>query len=351
MMNFFQKLSFGAGARVRFYNNMSMLLENRVQLIDALKQIIVIMEKNKKSRSAEAKVAVACYEALSQGESFSTGLEDWVPASEIALIAAGETSGELERCLKDAIRLIEGVAQIRKAVIGAAIYPSVLIIMLSCLLHIIADSLVPKLAAVASPDTWEGAAYILYVIAEITTNYGVYILAGVIGSIVAIIFSFRFLNGSIRIILDKLPPWSVYRAVHGCIFLLNLSLLLRAGVRLQAALELLYVKADTKWLLSRIDAILQGISSGFSLGEAMSDSAYVFPDEESVCYVQLLCVLQGFEESLIRFSTHWLEKTVAKVKTAAAMFLLASVLTMGVTLGLVVLGVSGIESAIQQSVQ
>ncbi|ECH0882660.1 hypothetical protein FPD60_20750 [Salmonella enterica subsp. enterica] len=350
-MSFLQKLSFGSGVRIRFYNNMSLLLENQVQLIDALKQIIVIMEKNKKSNSAEAKVAVACYEALSQGESFSAGLEEWVPSSEIALIAAGEVSGELERCLKDAVKLIEGVMQIRKAVIGATIYPTVLIIMLSCLLHIIADSLVPKLAAVTSPETWEGAAYILYIIAEITTNYGIYILVGVVGSIVAILFSFRFLNGNIRVFLDKIPPWSVYRAVHGCIFLLNLSLLLRAGVRLQAALELLYVKAGTKWLLCRIDAILQGISSGFSLGEAMSNSPYVFPDEESVCYVQLLCVLQGFEESLICFSAHWLEKTVATVKAAAAMFLLTSVLTMGCTLGLVVLGVSGIESAIQQSVQ
>nr|WP_172684528.1 type II secretion system F family protein [Salmonella enterica] len=163
-------------------------------------------------------MAVACYEALSQGESFSAGLEEWVPSSEIALIAAGEVSGELERCLKDAVKLIEGVMQIRKAVIGATIYPTVLIIMLSCLLHIIADSLVPKLAAVTSPETWEGAAYILYIIAEITTNYGIYILVGVVGSIVAILFSFRFLNGNIRVFLDKIPPWSVYRAVHGCIF-------------------------------------------------------------------------------------------------------------------------------------
>ncbi|EHJ2437157.1 TPA: type II secretion system F family protein [Salmonella enterica subsp. enterica serovar Bahrenfeld] len=346
-----RKLSFRSEARIRFYNNVSMLLENRVQLIDALRQIIVILEKSKKTKSIEAKVANSCFDTLSLGESFSAGLEEWIPASELALIAAGETSGELERCLKDAIKLIQGVSQIRKALIGAMIYPVVLIIMLSFLLHIIAGSLVPKLAAVSSPNTWEGAAYILYLLAEMTTNYGMYLLAALFSFIIFIFCSMRWMNGAVRVILDKIPPWSVYQAIHGCVFLLNLSLLLRAGVRLQAALELLYVKADTKWLSTRIDAVLVGISSGFSLGEAMSESPYVFPDEESVCYMQLLCSLQGFEESLLRFSAHWLEKTVDAVKRASSIFLLTSILTMGVTLGLVVLGISGIESAIQQSVQ
>ncbi|EKN6178776.1 type II secretion system F family protein [Yersinia enterocolitica] len=347
----FKKISFGTGARIQFYTNLCMLLENRVQLVDGLQQIITIMGKNRKSKSAAAKVAIACHDALTQGESFANGLSEWVSSSEVALISAGEKSGDLERSLKDAINLIDGISQIKKALIGAVIYPMVLIVMLSFLLHIISDSLVPKLASVAPPENWEGAAYVLYLLAEFTTHYGLITLIGIIGTITFVILSFRLLNGRVRIVLDKIPPWSVYRSIQGCVFLLNMSLLLRAGVRLQTTLELLYVRAGTKWLASRIEAILQGISNGFSLGESMSESPYVFPDEESISYMQLLCSLQGFEESLTRFAVHWLEKTVKKVKAAAAAFLLISVLTMGLTLGVVVLAISGIESAIQQSIQ
>lgn len=346
----FKRLSFGNASKIRFYNNIAMLLENRVQIVDAIAQILAIMEKRKRGNSTEAKVARCCYNAMLEGQSFSEGIQEWVTTSEMAIISAGELSGELDKALLDVINLISGIGKIRSALTGAMIYPVVLIAMLSILLHIISDSLVPKLAAVSSPDTWEGAAYALYKISDWTSSYGLPALATLIISVIYIVITMPVFTGRIRLYLDKIPPWKLYKDINGCVFLLNLAMLLKSGVKLHESLELLQAKAESRWLSSRLHEITRGISDGLSLGEAMDESPYGFPDEESICYMQLLCEIPGFETALGGFAAHWLEKTVVKVKKAAAAFLLAAIVTMGTTLGLVVLAISGIESAIQQSV-
>ncbi|EHG2955318.1 hypothetical protein J3704_004151 [Salmonella enterica subsp. diarizonae serovar 61:z52:z53] len=345
-----RKLLFSNKAKIRFYNNIAMLLENRVQIVDSIAQLLTIMEKGNRNSSTEAKVARSCYNAMVEGLSFSEGLQDWVTPSELAIISAGEISGTLDKALHDVINLINSLGKIRSALTGAIVYPVVLIIMLSVLLHIISDSLVPKLAAVSSPETWEGAAYALYKLAGWTSSYGVIMLIGLIIGVIYIVISLPLMTGKIRIWLDKIPPWSLYKDINGCVFLLNLSMLLKSGVRLHECFEILQSRAESKWLSSRLVEISNGISDGLSLGEAMDESPYTFPDEESICYMQLLCNMSGFERALGSFAAHWLENTVMKVKKAAASFLLMAIIAMGCTLGLVVQAISGIESAIQQSV-
>lgn len=346
----FKRFSFGNAAKIRFYNNIAMLLENRVQIVDAISQILAIMEKRKRGTTVEAKVCRCCLNAMLEGQTFSEGIQEWVMPSELAIISAGEMSGDLDKALLDVINLISGISKIRSALTGAMIYPVVLIGMLSILLHIISDSLVPKLAAVSPPETWEGAAYILYKLADLTSSYGLQALITLVLAISMILATLPVLMGPVRIYLDKIPPWKLYKDINGCVFLLNLSMLLKSGVKLHECLEMLQMKAESRWLSSRLNEISHGISNGLSLGEAMDESPYAFPDEESICYMQLLCEIPGFETALGSFAAHWLDKTVVKVKKASAGFLLSAIVAMGTTLGLVVVAISGIESAIQQSV-
>lgn len=345
------KFQFGAKKRIRFYGHLTMMLENRIMLIDALREMYnVASEEGKKPGNGYAIILDSCYEAVSQGSTLAEGLRPWVNANEVAVIAAGEQSGDMRSAFQDAIAMIEAGSKIRGAIIGASIYPVVLLAMLCVLLHIVAGSLVPKLSAISNPQTWSGAAYFLYELGTFVNEWGLYALAFILTLAVGIGLSLPLLGGPVRTVVDRFPPWSLYRTIHGSIFMLNVSLLIRSGMMLQSALELLLERAGSRWLRDRIEATLENIAAGAGFGDALRDTGYNFPDSEAISYLRLLSRLQGFDQSMAKFARHWLDETIAKVQAAARGFLLASILLMGGMLVLVVTAVSDIENTIQQSV-
>lgn len=347
--NRFAKMAFGNAVRIKFYNQLSMMLENRVMLVDALREMLNVASDNGKVRTTMTILLKSCFDALSEGKSFSEAMTPWVNANEVAVIAAGEQAGDLVSSFRDAIAMIESGAQVRSAVVGASIYPIVLISMLCVLLNIIGNSLVPKLSSVSDPTNWEGAGYVLYVLGEFVIHYGKFALIGVAVMVIMIALSFPLLGGKVRNILDKIPPWSLYRVIHGSIFMLNVSLLLRSGMMLQSALELLAKRAGSRWLRVRIRAVLDRIAGGSRFGDALRDSGYDFPDSAAINYLRLLSGLQGFDESMAKFARYWLEGTIAKVRSISRVFLIVAIFSMGAMLVLVVTAVSDIEGSIEQA--
>ncbi|MBS9438601.1 hypothetical protein EAE91_16040 [Photorhabdus noenieputensis] len=346
----FAKIQFGKKARIRFYGHLIMMLENRIMLIDALREMYnIASNEGHKPNNGCALVLSSCYESVSQGSTLAESLQRWIGPNEVAVIAAGERSGDIRSAFMDAIAMIEAGSKIRSAVIGTSIYPLILIGMICVLLHIVAGSLVPKLAAVSKPETWDGAAYTLYLMGTFVNDYGFYSLIFLVILIILLLLSLSFLGGRLRTVLDRFPPWSLYRTIHGSMFILNVSLLIRSGMMLQSALELLLEQAGSRWLYVRIAATLEHISMGAGFGEALRDTGYRFPDDEAISYLRLLSRLQGFDQSMAKFARHWLDETIVKVQIVTRGFLLASILMIGGMLMLVVTAVSGIENAIEQS--
>ncbi|VVE58364.1 Toxin coregulated pilus biosynthesis protein E [Pandoraea anapnoica] len=346
----FAKAQFGVAARIKFYENLVMMIENRVMLVDALREMYNIASKDGKNpMNGFAVILDSCHQAVNHGSTLAEGLKPWVSPNEVAVIAAGEQSGDLGSAFGDAIAMIDSGRKIRGALLGASLYPMVLVIMLCVLLNIVAGSLVPKLASVSNPENWQGAAYILYLMAEFVTHYGLWTVLVLSTLLCLIVISLPLLGGRARILLDRFPPWALYRTIHGSIFMLNVALLIRSGMMLQSSLELLYQRAGSRWLKDRVGATLTKIAAGADFGSALQETGYNFPDPEAIAYLRLLSRLQGFDQAMARFARHWLDETILKVQGAARGFLLASIILMGGMLTLTVTAVSGIESAIEQS--
>lgn len=346
----FTRMQFGAKRRIRLYTQLSMMLENRIMLIDALREMyLVASHDGRKPNNCEATVINSCYTSVSEGNSLSEGLRPWTNAYEAAVISSGERAGDVRGAFGDAIAMIEARQRIKQAVMGAAAYPVVLLGMLCFLLNIVANDLIPKLSAVSDPNAWTGPAHILYLIANFVTNWGKLALLGLFGAIVAIAVSLPRLCGKVRVRLDDLAPWSIYRVIHGSIFLLNIAMLIRSGVLLKDALQITWKNAGSAWLKERVHLVMDRLSAGAGFGDALSETGTNFPDKEAIRYLRLLSKLQGFDKVMAAFARQWLESTIEKVKTIARGFLVVSILLMGGTLGLVVISMSDIENAIQTS--
>jgi len=344
------KISFGSSVRLDFYRSLILLLNNHVRLNEALRELYTVYSQGGAKRSAPVAIVINdCLQQMNDGESFSEAIAWWLPPEEAMLLQAGELAGRLEDAFNEAEKIMMARKKIAAAIFGAIAYPVVLFSMMGFLLHMVATDLVPKLAKVVDPGKWTGAAGILRDIASFVTNYGLTTLLIVIALVFTIVLTLPRLRGPLRVVLDNLPPWSIYRLVYGATFLLNVGALIKSGMRLSSALDKLN-EGTNPWLRERIDAALEGLSEGKNFGEALTDSGYNFPDKKANRFLAVISTYSGLDTAIVTFGNRWLEETVSRIQTASKLILMSGVASVGITMLLVIAGAGGIQDAIQASV-
>lgn len=341
------RLQFYGAVRVELYEALSLLLENRVLLETALKDMHKIFSENgKKPKRVLAAVTYDCYREVADGKPLSKALAKWIPYQEYTLISAGEKSSDLKTAFDNCRKIIVAKQEIVGAILLATLYPAFLMGMICVLLSMVSTKLVPKLIRTSNPDTWTGTASLLYEMSKFVISYGSLTLIMLLLSIVAIFASLPYLKGNIRVYLDKVPPWSVYRMLHGSTFLLNVGVMIQANVSIQDALRMMASQANP-WLKQRLDAAFYGLGIGGNLGVALSKAGYDFPDKKAVQFLMILSSKDGFDEALNNFGERWLRKSIQQIQFAAKLSMGTGIILVGVILMTVISGVSGIQDAIQ----
>ncbi|NWC89942.1 type II secretion system F family protein [Pseudomonas reactans] len=344
------KFRFGSGSRIELYRSIALLLENNVALNDGLLELHNVFSDDQKNPGEPlAIVTLECFQAVSNGRKLHQALSRWAPHQEVTLIGSGETSGALATSLKDAIRMISYKQRIKTAVLSATIYPAFLYSLAGILLWVIATILVPKMAKLSDPDTWEGVGYVLSVLSWAVTNFGAYLLAMIVGLLLAVFLSLPRLKGDVRVFFDRAPIYTTYRVLHGSAFLLNVSVMIRSGMLLHDALLLLHQDAQP-WLKERIGAAILGTRQGANLGVALDRAGHRFPDKRAIQYLKILASRDGFDEAINRFSQDWVEQCIKRVEQSASISLIISAAIMAGLMALVVLGTLDMQDAIDRSV-
>lgn len=341
------KLNFGATARVEFYESLSLLLENGVQLNDALTELYdVASNDGKKPKAPLAVIYRDLINGIRGGKRLSVLLRKYVNYEECSLIGGGEKSGDMKQAFEYAVRVIAKKGEILGAVAMATVYPTVLGGMAVFLVNMVATQLVPKFAKMSNPADWEGNAKIVYLMGEFVTHYGreSLILIGI--GLVLMAFSFPYLRGPIRIYLDRVFPWSLYRMLYGSTFLLNVSVMIGSGVKMRDALEALAKNANP-WLRERIEGALYGTGIGANLGVALSNSGFEFPDRRAVRFLKVLANQEGFETAVARFGERWMDESVKKAKAIGKVALGVGISLIGALMLLIMSGANGITESIQ----
>lgn len=341
------RLNFGSSARIEFYESLSLLMENGVQLIDALGELSeVASEDGKKPTAPLAIIYDHLIDGVRGGKRLSALLRKYVNYEECSLIAGGEKSGDMKQAFEYAVRVIIKKREIMGAVARATVYPTVLGGMAIFLINMVATKLVPKFTKMSNPETWEGNARVVYLMGEFVRNYGHHALAGIILLLVMLAFSFPYLRGPVRIYLDRIFPWSLYRMLYGSTFLLNVSVMIGSGVQMRDALDSLARNANP-WLRERIEGALYGTGIGANLGVALMNSGYEFPDKRAVRFLRVLANQEGFEKAVAKFGERWMDESVKRAKAIGNTALGVGVAVIGALMLLIMDGANGITETIQ----
>lgn len=337
------------GTRIDFYEGFQNLVENGLNVSDALKELYSVWSYD--GRKADAPLAIVARDLiiqLSNGLPLSRALSRWVPYEEASLLAAGEQAGRMVETCDDVMRVIAAKQQIRGAVASALVYPAFLCVPLSFLLWIVAVKMVPKMALVSNPDNWTGAAQLLYQLARFVTDFGAAMLL-LLGVLVGVFWvSLPRWTGGIRMLADRGPFYSTYRIIHGSTFLLNLSVMMRANISEHRALEMLSEYANP-WMKERIAGALYGLKMGSNLGVALDNAGHRFPDQKAIQFIRILASRKGFSKSINNYSERWLKASIKRMQRLAQVAFTTMLILIGCVMALVVVGTQEMQNSLDQS--
>lgn len=303
MKSFLIKAVFNNGLRKKIWSRIAMQLKYGVPLLIIFQNLAEQYKKN----SILAAIFKDIYEEY-QEQGLSGALKQYVPYDELMLIESCESGGKLYEGFELAERIITAKDTIRKAIKSALAYPTFLFALLIVMLLLVAFVLIPSFEGIGNPAEWQGFGYILYLVSSFLGSvygaiFGILFACG----IAFIFYSFPNYTGKYRTILDKFPPFSIYRMIVGSTWLFTFSSMMKAGKQQVDILnDMASSDISTPYLKDRINKILENFGKK-KFGDALLLADTGFPDEELINDLKTYAELPEFEDKLYKISEDWIK--------------------------------------------
>ena len=343
------KLFFGGRARISLYRKLSALTQNGVKITDALVSLNYRFED---MGSPLAHLVSLILERFETGMSFSQAISEFIPAEEALLIKAGELDGRLHAGLEMSCDLIKNKGKITSSLVGALAYPTLLGGLFCVIMMVVSLKVLPQIAMVLPAEKWIGMLGVLNDVSSfITSARGIITLFVFVLLTVAVIYSFARLTGPVRVHLDKVQPWSIYRLVIGSSWLFTFATMLNAGMKTTDVLsQMIENSADNDWLVERVRAIKDCMTrNGMSTGEAMVATGFNFPDKEIVYDLQVYSTMPNFPQVLQNIAREWITDGITKIEAQAQLLNIIFILFIMMLVGCVMMSISSLQTQITQN--
>ena len=324
--------------RMAICRKLASLLRNDFTLIDALERLEMIESKNgTKPNEPFAIVMRQWQKNLERGMTFSEATKGWVPPEETLLVTSGNLSN-LVVALENVGRVVDGTQRIKRAMTTAIAYPVFLLALTFGIIIMVGLYLVPPLAEIAGNDiVWRGSARSLIWLSDMSIQYW-YIFLVLFASGVGIIWlSMPNWAGRLRILFDKLPPWSVYKIQISVGWLMSLAAMVSAGVTIPDALRMLADSAN-RYLRKTLDITLHYIANGDNLGVALTRTNRDFPDTEIIGDLTIYADMNDFDKNLTQVANDYLNESVRKMEKISNTLNSVGILLVSAIIAWVVLG-------------
>ena len=324
--------------RMATARKLASLLRNDFTLMNALSRLEMIESHGgTKPNEPFAIVMREWQKNLERGMSFSDATRGWVPPEETLLVTSGNLS-DLVVALENVSRVVEGTQRIKRAMLGAIVYPLFLLMLTFGIIILVGIYLVPPLAEIAGDNViWRGMAASLMWVSDVSIKYWYVFLIGFLALVVIIWFSLANWSGRLRTKFDKLPPWNVYKIQMSVGWLMSLSAMVAAGITMPDAMRMLADNAN-KYLRSILDDALHFIANGDNLGVALNNTGRDFPNTEIIGDLAIYADMNGFDENLGRVANDYLEESVRKMESISSAMNSIGILLVSAIIAWVVLG-------------
>lgn len=333
-------------SRIKLWRKLSKLLTDGIPIIPALNELCSVRRKKDPTYFALKEWAAV----MNNGKRFSDAAMEWVTTEESMLLMAGDQAGALAQSMQSVIKVTKATQSIKSAVLSGIAYPAFLFILAFGVMYMFSNKIIPAFAKAARGDNWVGMARTMIDVSAFVQVWFAWMVVAMILLIVALFISMPLWSGTSRVVFDRYPPYSIYRIQQGASWLIAMSALIQAGVRIESAMEQLMSKASD-WGRVRINAALRGMKSGKNLGTALEQTKYEFPDREIISDIQIYANKSGFDEALRVIGDEWITESVERIQEMMSKVFAVSLLFAGGVIAFMVAGMFAMQMQLSQLMQ
>jgi type II secretory pathway component PulF len=343
-------LSDSTAQRRRLWLKLSKMMKNGMKLMQA---ITVIRDRRIAAGGKSHPMTLALdawATGLRNGKRLSAAMEGWVGEQEMMLIAAGEQSGDVPGALIATARTMQAKRAIKKTISRGLAYPSFLLLLAFAVLYLFGFKIVPAFTNAIPGSQWTGLALAMIKVSNFAQNWLWLLALSTVSIIVVFFISLPRFDGTIRIKLDRIAPYSIYRVIQGSSWLIAIASLVTAGLSNITALEQLSEIASP-WLRTRMQSCLAVMRSGLNMGDALARTGYEFPDREIIDDLQVYAALSGFNEALEMLGEEWLTESVEQIEARMSIVFGIAILSVGFLIAFMVGGMMQMQLQLGEIMQ
>jgi type II secretory pathway component PulF len=298
--------------RIALYTNLQMITESGVSLTETTRLLALKIRKHM-PHSFLPDILDDWLKTMAKGKTFYQALAPWVPSWELLLLRAGGST-QVAHMLKYVAQLSRSIIRLKSGLVSALRYPVFAFLMLCALLGVFTYYVVPNLETFMPHQKWPPITKALYTLTSFISEHLLFLIVFFVGSITAVIWSLSHVrSGILRRVLNRIPPWSIYKQFHSSIFLLSLASLLRSGISFGHALET--IRGGSPPYIASVLIIMQTkLQAGKRAGEAIQ--AEIF-DPETLVNLEVYADTDKLEEGIFVLAEDQLEKQIERLSAAA----------------------------------
>lgn len=240
----------------------------------------IMLERQKNQRFRE--VLADIREKLTSGVALSDAFAsygDMFPAIYSTSIRAGERSGDLEGVLRRFLRYQKLIVALRKRVVGAMVYPAILMLLSGTMIFVMLTFVIPKFA-----EFFTGFGAELPWFTTLMINVATFLRRNVLlvigGTVLAAILFNRWVSTSGRLLWDrfKLRIPLVGGVLHRFAilqFTQSLGTLLSGGTPMVPSIEIASQSVTNQLMASKISGIVQNVREGEPLWRSLDETGVI----------------------------------------------------------------------------
>ncbi len=267
-----------------------------------------------------------------------------IPANEASLIIAADNNGDIKAGFENAIFMTTTIRKIKGILIGQLIYPIILLIAAIVVQIGYYLKFVPMMFEIKKNFTaWPEISKISVTIADgVYHSTTVLIWLAAVYLIAFVVLAPR-LTGTFRNkVLDKLPPYNLYKTLTAVSFLLNVYGYMQAGRNIEYSIPMLRKNANP-WLRWHYDRMILNIRESVPYGEAI-DTGLINPKQAAI--IRAYGMVSSFPKGIERTSKNIINDTIAQVSGITAVLRIIGMALVGLSIVLLISGFYTLASSV-----
>lgn len=256
-------------------------------------------------------VALSIAQKISEGRPLADGMREWFPLGVVEIIHVGEEGGALNETIRSAMNTLGQRTSTFSALMGAITYPLFVIIMGCIVIIYLNETVFVQFKEIKPFEEWPEAGRDFVSLANTLERWWWLVILGAMGIVIFFRSLLNNYTGELRTLLDKFPPFSLYRRLAAARLMETMGLLVANGVVFKNAIKVMQYQANP-YIAYHLSMMEHLLSTGKgNLADVLSTGLI---DDEDIMRMRVMAEVKGFEHGLIRMGIRGSEKSNKALK-------------------------------------